>query len=83
MSSRIWRFARVKACSAPNMPMSSPIPVQRPMRQRIWRCWNRVMSFWAMRLDHGGHLTHGSSAVNFSGELYDFKSYGVTTRIAS
>ena len=30
----------------------------------------------AMRLDHGGHLTHGS-AVNFSGELYDFKSYGV------
>jgi len=30
----------------------------------------------AMRLDHGGHLTHGSR-VNFSGQLYDFKSYGV------
>ncbi len=30
----------------------------------------------AMRLDHGGHLTHGSP-VNFSGQLYDFKSYGV------
>lgn len=30
----------------------------------------------AMRLDHGGHLTHGSP-VNFSGQLYDFRSYGV------
>ena len=29
-----------------------------------------------MRLDHGGHLTHGSS-VNFSGKLYEFVSYGV------
>lgn len=29
-----------------------------------------------MRLDQGGHLTHGSP-VNFSGLLYDFVSYGV------
>jgi glycine hydroxymethyltransferase len=29
-----------------------------------------------MDLAHGGHLTHGS-AVNFSGQLYDFVSYGV------
>ena len=29
-----------------------------------------------MRLDQGGHLTHGSS-VNFSGKLYNFVSYGV------
>lgn len=29
-----------------------------------------------MSLDHGGHLTHGSS-VNFSGRFYDFVSYGV------
>jgi glycine hydroxymethyltransferase len=29
-----------------------------------------------MRLDQGGHLTHGSP-VNFSGRLYDFISYGV------
>ncbi len=27
-------------------------------------------------LAHGGHLTHGSK-VNFSGEIYNFKSYGV------
>ena len=29
-----------------------------------------------MRLDHGGHLTHGSP-VNFSGMLYEFVAYGV------
>jgi glycine hydroxymethyltransferase len=33
----------------------------------------------AMRLDQGGHLTHGSP-VNFSGKLYRFSSYGVTPR---
>jgi glycine hydroxymethyltransferase len=30
----------------------------------------------AMRLEHGGHLTHGLK-VNFSGRLYDIVSYGV------
>jgi glycine hydroxymethyltransferase len=30
----------------------------------------------AMRLDMGGHLTHGSP-VNFSGRLYNIKGYGV------
>ena len=30
----------------------------------------------AMRLDHGGHLSHGS-AVTFSGRLYRFVAYGV------
>jgi glycine hydroxymethyltransferase len=30
----------------------------------------------AMRLDHGGHLTHGHK-VNFSGRLYSVVSYGV------
>lgn len=29
-----------------------------------------------MDLNHGGHLTHGS-AVNFSGQSYDFVAYGV------
>jgi glycine hydroxymethyltransferase len=29
-----------------------------------------------MRLDHGGHLTHGMK-INFSGRLYDVASYGV------
>jgi glycine hydroxymethyltransferase len=31
----------------------------------------------ALRLDHGGHLTHGLS-VNFSGLLYDVVHYGVS-----
>ena len=30
----------------------------------------------AMKLDHGGHLTHGSAA-NFSGKYYNIVSYGV------
>src|ERR671914_197275 len=30
----------------------------------------------ALRLDHGGHLTHGLK-VNFSGKLYDVVGYGV------
>jgi glycine hydroxymethyltransferase len=31
----------------------------------------------ALRLDHGGHLTHGLK-VNFSGRLYSIASYGVS-----
>ncbi|MFQ5613341.1 MAG: serine hydroxymethyltransferase [Anaerolineae bacterium] len=30
----------------------------------------------AMKLDHGGHLTHGAK-INFSGKLYNFVHYGV------
>ena len=33
-------------------------------------------SFLGMRLDQGGHLTHGSP-VNFSGKFYDVNFYGV------
>ena len=29
-----------------------------------------------MRLDQGGHLTHGTQ-VNFSGQLYNFIGYGL------
>jgi glycine hydroxymethyltransferase len=35
---------------------------------------NKLMG---MKLDQGGHLTHGSP-VNFSGRLFEFASYGVT-----
>jgi glycine hydroxymethyltransferase len=31
----------------------------------------------AMKLDHGGHLTHGAK-FNFSGQLYNFVHYGVS-----
>ena len=30
----------------------------------------------ALKLDHGGHLTHGA-AFNFSGKLYQFVHYGI------
>jgi glycine hydroxymethyltransferase len=33
-------------------------------------------SILAMKLDHGGHLTHGLK-VNFSGRLYHFHNYGL------
>ena len=33
-------------------------------------------SVLSMRLDQGGHLSHGSK-VNFSGKIYDFNFYGV------
>jgi glycine hydroxymethyltransferase len=32
-----------------------------------------------MRLDHGGHLTHGMK-LNFSGRLYDIVAYGVSDK---
>ena len=32
-----------------------------------------------MKLDHGGHLTHGMK-INFSGRLYDIVAYGVSDR---
>ncbi len=35
------------------------------------------MTVLGMRLDHGGHLTHGSP-VNFSGRLYNVVAYGVS-----
>lgn len=39
-------------------------------------CLNPADTVLGMRLDQGGHLTHGSP-VNFSGKLYRFVSYGV------
>jgi glycine hydroxymethyltransferase len=39
-------------------------------------CLNPGDTILAMRLDHGGHLTHGLK-VNFSGKLYDVVGYGV------
>ena len=39
-------------------------------------CLDPGHTILAMRLDHGGHLTHGHK-VNFSGRLYTVVSYGV------
>lgn len=37
---------------------------------------NKGDTVMGMRLDQGGHLTHGAK-VNFSGKIYDFHSYGL------
>ena len=37
---------------------------------------NHMDTVMGLDLAHGGHLTHGSK-VNFSGEIYNFNSYGV------
>lgn len=39
-------------------------------------CLNHGDTVLGMSLDDGGHLTHGSP-VNFSGKLFNFKSYGL------
>ena len=49
------------------------------MRRPIWPYFSRLEpgdTILAMRLDHGGHLTHGLK-VNFSGKLYNVVGYGV------
>jgi len=57
--------ANVQPHSGANANMAAYLAVLEP--------GDRVMG---MRLDQGGHLTHGSP-VNFSGRLYDFVAYGV------
>ena len=63
--------------SAPRTPTCSPTPAPTP----TWPCTSALLqpgdTVLGLRLDQGGHLTHGSP-VNASGKLYDFVSYGVT-----
>jgi glycine hydroxymethyltransferase len=57
--------ANVQAHSGANANMAAYLALLEP--------GDKVMG---MRLDQGGHLTHGSP-VNFSGRIYDFVAYGV------
>jgi glycine hydroxymethyltransferase len=59
-------YANVQPHSGANANMAAFMALLEP--------GDRVMG---MRLDQGGHLTHGSP-VNFSGRMYDFVAYGVT-----
>jgi glycine hydroxymethyltransferase len=58
-------FANVQPHSGANANMAAFMALLEP--------GDKVMG---MRLDQGGHLTHGSP-VNFSGRMYDFVAYGV------
>ena len=63
--------------SAPSTPTCSPTRAPTPTWPSTWRCSSPGDTVLGMRLDQGGHLTHGSP-VNASGRLYHFVSYGVT-----
>ena len=67
---------RICDSSAPTMPTSSPTPAPTPTWPSIRPCSTRATRCWP-RLDHGGHLTHGSP-VNASGLMYHFVGYGLT-----
>ena len=58
-------------------PTCNPTPERMPTSVCTSPCSRRVTRSWACRLDHGGHLTHGSP-VNISGRFYNFVSYGLT-----
>jgi len=48
-----------------------------PANMAVYQSWlNPGDTVMAMKLDHGGHLTHGAP-VTFSAQLYNFVRYGV------
>lgn len=60
-------------CSFVNVQPHSGSQANTAVYAALLKPGDKVMG---MDLSQGGHLTHGS-AVNFSGKLYDFVSYGV------
>ena len=71
-------LARTRACElfdaeAANVQPHSGANANQAAFMALLEPGDKVMG---MRLDQGGHLTHGSP-VNFSGRMYDFVAYGV------
>jgi glycine hydroxymethyltransferase len=71
-------LARARACElfgaeAANVQPHSGANANQAAYMALLEPGDKVMG---MRLDQGGHLTHGSP-VNFSGRMYDFVAYGV------
>jgi glycine hydroxymethyltransferase len=74
----VEELARQRACSLfgaehANVQPHSGANANQAAYMALLEPGDKVMG---MRLDQGGHLTHGSP-VNFSGRLYDFVAYGV------
>ena len=65
-----------RSSSAPSTRTSSRTPARRRTRPSTTRCSSPATRILGMKLDHGGHLTHGMK-LNFSGRLYDIVAYGV------
>jgi glycine hydroxymethyltransferase len=74
----VENLARVRACELfgaehANVQPHSGATANQAAYMALLEPGDKVMG---MRLDQGGHLTHGSP-VNFSGRFYDFVAYGV------
>ena len=79
MSSTRSSRSRATGCassSAPTTRTCSPTRARTPTSPRTSRCIEPGDTVMGMRLDQGGHLTHGSP-VNITGKLFDFVAYGV------
>ena len=72
-----WRSTAPGSCSAPSTPTSSRTRARRPTWRCTTGCSTPATRSSSLRLDHGGHLTHGLK-VNFSGRLYTIVHYGVS-----
>ena len=69
----IERAKDVFGCEAVNVQPNGGATANASAMMALLDPGDRVLG---MRLDHGGHLTHGMK-LNFSGKLYDIVAYGV------
>ena len=72
----IDRAKELFACDYANVQPHSGAQANMGVYFKFLKVGDKVMG---MELSHGGHLTHGAS-VNFSGQFYNFVSYGVDSK---
>lgn len=70
----IDRVKQLYGCNFANVQPHSGAQANQAVYLALLEPGDKVLG---MRLDHGGHLTHGSP-VNQSGKWFDFESYGVS-----
>ena len=68
------RLIDLFGCDACNVQTHSGATANQAVFEAVLTPGDKILG---MKLDHGGHLTHGLS-VNFSGKHYDAASYGVS-----
>jgi glycine hydroxymethyltransferase len=69
----IQRAKELFGAEAVNVQPNAGAPANAAAYMALLEPGDRILG---MRLDHGGHLTHGMR-LNFSGKLYDIVAYGV------
>jgi len=70
----VERVKELFGCEHANVQPLSGSPANAAVYMAFLEPGDKVLG---LRLDHGGHLSHGHS-VNFSGRLYNFVQYGVS-----